>query len=210
VIHRSAGRIGGPCAILRPALAYLAPLAGALVALAAGVETRTVLAVVAASAIACAVVRAAVELARIETARERADRWIGMRVGQPPEDELLLARIDELLDPRLRTAIARSFRRIAADAGSSARMVSPAQCNRRALRPHRSQIAAVAERLGDGSRPVSPRGMALVHLLVTAGGSPLYNARSVGELPARLSAALAALDVDQVGVAEERDLERAA
>jgi hypothetical protein len=206
----SAGRIGGPGAVARPALAYLVPIAGALVALAAGVETGTVLVAVAASAIVCAAVRALVEIARIATARDRADRWIGMRVGQPPPDELLLARIDELLHPRLRPAMARSFRRIAADAAGSGRMVSPAQCNRRALRPHVPQIAAVAERLADGSRPVSPRGMALVHLLITSGGSPLYNARSAGELPARLGAALAALDVDQVGVVEPRDLEAVA
>ena len=51
------------------------------------------------------------------------------------------------------------------------------------------------------AQPVTPRGVALVHGLVTAGGGPLYNPKRADELPARLAAALAALDMDAIGAA---------
>lgn len=191
----SAGRIGGPRAIASPTLAYLAPVGGTLVALAAGVETRAVLAAVAASAIVCALVRAVVEHLRIEAARDRADRWIGMGAGQPPPDELLLARIAELESARMRADLARSFRRIAADAMSRGRALTPAQHNRRALRGHAGELARLADRLADPAQPVTPRGVALAHRLVTAGGGPLYNSRRAEELPASLNSAAAALDL---------------
>ena len=198
----SAGRLGGPRAIAAPTVAYLAPLAGALVALAAGVEPRTVVVAVAASAIVCALVRAVIEHVRIEATRDRADRWIASRIGRPPSDALLLARIEELTSPRLRAHLARSFRRIAADAVEpGGRALTPAQNNRRVLREHVAELRQLADRLADQAQPVTPRGVALVHGLVTAGGGPLYNPRKADELPARLAAALAALDMDAVGSA---------
>lgn len=206
----TAGRLGGPVRIFRPSLAYLVPLAGALVVLALGVERRTVLAAVSMSAVGCALVRAAIEHMRIEAARERADAWLASRTGAPPDDELLIARIGELLDPRLRRTLARSFRRIAADARGDGRMRTPAQHNRRVLRAHAAEIVAVAERLADRSRPVSPRGMAIVYRLVTQGGSPLYMARAADEVGPRLHAALVALDVDAVGGRDEAEVRRAA
>jgi len=210
-VIESVGRLGGPRAIAAPAVAYLTPLAGALVALAAGVETRTVVVAVAASAIVCALVRAGVEHARIETARDRADRWIACRIGQPPSDAVLLARIEELMSPSLRADLARSFRRIAADAATCGRALTPAQHNRRVLREHIDQLRRMADRLADPAQPVTPRGVALVHGLVTAGGGPLYNPRRAEELPARLAAALAALDLESVGSAPSVDRgERAA
>jgi hypothetical protein len=195
----SAGRVGGTRRIVAPTLAYLTPLAGALVALAAGVETRKVVAAVAAAAVLCAVARAVVEHMRIEADRERADEWIAMRAGLPPADELLLARIDELLDPRLRGALARSFRRIAQDALSTGRAVSPGQLNRHRLRPHVPVLMAVADRLADRTRPVSPRGVALAYRLVTTGAGPLYLSRRGDELAPKLRTTLAALEVEQVG-----------
>jgi hypothetical protein len=209
----SAGRIGGPARIFRPALAYLVPLGGALAAVALGVETRTVLVAVAASAIVCALVRAVVEHSRIEADRARADRWIGLRVGQPPADDLLLARVDELLDPRLRAHLARSYRRIAADAVSRGRILTPAQHNRRVLREHCATLVAVSDRLGAGSLPVAPRGMALALRLITEGGSPIYAPRAAADVGPRLAAALVALDVESVGSARgdaDVSVERAA
>jgi hypothetical protein len=197
----TAGRLGGPVRVLRPSLAYLVPLAGALVALALGVEKLTVLAAVAASAIVCALVRSAVEHLRIESARERADEWLSCRAGTPPSDELLVARIDELLDPGLRRMLARSFRRLAADAVGGGPIHTPSQQNRRVLREHVSELQAVADRLGD-SRPVSARGMAIAYRLVTHGGSPLYVARFADDVNPRLNAALVALDVDAIGGVE--------
>jgi hypothetical protein len=195
----TAGRLGGPVRVFRPSLAYLVPLAGVVVALALGVETRTVLAAVSISAVVCALVRAAIEHMRIESARERADDWLSCRAGVPPDDELLLARIDELLDPRLRRTLARSFRRIAADAVSRGHMHTPAQRNRRVLRAHVGEIRAVADRLADRSRPVSARGMSIAYRLVTQGGSPLYTTKAAEDVSPRLGAALVALDIDAVG-----------
>ncbi len=176
----TAGRLGGAVRVFRPSLAYLVPMAGAVAALALGVETRTVLAAVSISAVVCALARAAIEHMRIDAARRRADAWLGWRIGTPPGDELLRARIAELLDPRLRSTLARSMRLTAADAASRGRMQTPAQHNRRALRAHTGALHALSERLADRSRPVSPRGMAIVHRLVTHGGSPLYAARLGG------------------------------
>jgi hypothetical protein len=190
----SAGRLGGPRRIVAPTLAYLTPVAGALVAFAAGVETRKVVVAVAAAAIVCALVRALVEHERIELRRERADGWLSTRCGEQPDDAMLLARIDELCRPRLRKTLARSFRRVAHDVSSFGRPTTPAQHNRRILRPHAEQLWRLAERLDDRARPVGPRGMAMAYRLITMGGGPLYNSRRAQELPAHLNATLGALD----------------
>ena len=192
----SAGRIGGTRRVVAPTLAYLTPLAGALVALAAGVETRAVVVAVAAAAVLCAVVRAVVEHMRIEADRERADEWIALRAGPPPEDELLRARIDELLDPALRDALACSFRRIAQEALSTGGVASPARLNRPTLRPQAPALMAVADRLDDRTRPVAPRGVALAYRLVTAGAGPLYLCHRADELGPKLQTMLAALEAD--------------
>lgn len=186
--------LGGARPTLTPALPYLLPLAAAIAASAAGLESVPVLAAVAASALVCALVRAVVERTRIELARERADEWIVSRTGRPPADAVLLARIEELTGARLRGDLARAFRRIAADALSSGRALTPSQHNRRALAPLVAELRLLADRLADAESPVTPRGVALAYRLVTAGGGPLYNPRRADELPAGLRATLAALD----------------
>jgi hypothetical protein len=102
--------------------------------------------------------------------------------------------MDELSDPRLRKTLARSLRRIARDVHSFGRPVTPAQHNRRTLRPHAEQIHRLADRLDDRTRPANPRGMAMAYRLVTMGGGPLYNSARAQELPAHLNATLGALD----------------
>ncbi len=194
--------LGGARPTLTPALPYLLPLAAAVVASAARLESETVFAAVAVSALVCALARAVVERTRIELARERADSWIVSRTGQPPTDAVLLARIGELTGARLRGDLARSLRRVAADAVSSGRALTPSQHNRRALRPHVAEVRLLAERLADTDTPVTPRGVALAYRLVTAGGGPLYNPGRADELPAGLRATLAALDLlDPVALA---------
>src|SRR4029079_10077105 len=103
--------LGGARATLVPSLPYLVPLAAAIAASLAGFESTSVFAAVAASAVLCAFVRTGVEHERIELRRENADAWLSTRCGDPPDDRMLLARIDELEDPRLRKSLARSFRR---------------------------------------------------------------------------------------------------
>jgi hypothetical protein len=192
--RRGSRRLGGARAILTPSLPYLVPLAAAVAASLAGFESTSVFAAVAASAALCAVVRVAVEHERIELRRESADGWLSTRCGRQPDDEMLLARLDELCDPRLRRTLARSFRRVARDVHNFGRPTTPAQYNRRALRPHAEQIRRLADRLDDRARPVHPRGMAMAYRLITMGGGPLYNSGRAQELPAHLNATLGALD----------------
>jgi hypothetical protein len=193
--HRRGSRgLGGARATLVPSLPYLVPLAAAIAASLAGFESTSVFAAVAASAVLCAFVRTGVEHERIELRRENADAWLSTRCGDPPDDRMLLARIDELEDPRLRKSLARSFRRVAHDVNSFGRPMTPAQHNRRILRPHAQQIRRLAERLDDRTRPVAPRGMAMAYRLITMGSGPLYNAHRAQELPAHLNATLGALD----------------
>ena len=199
-VQRALGRrggsrgLGGARATLVPSLPYLVPLAAAIAASLAGLESTSVFAAVAASAAVCAFVRTGVEHERIELRREKADGWISTRCGEQPDDAMLLARIDELRSPRLRRTLARSLRRVAHDVHSFGRPTTPAQHNRRILKPHAEQIRLLAERLDDRTRPVGPRGMAMAYRLVTMGGGPLYNSRRAQELPAHLNATLGALD----------------
>jgi hypothetical protein len=198
-LQRALGRrgsrgLGGARAILAPSLPYLVPLAAAVAASLAGLESTSVFAAVAASAAVCALVRVGVEHERIELRREHADGWLSQRCGAQPDDGMLLARLDELADPRLRRTLARSFRRIAGDVHSFGRPTTPAQYNRRTLRLHAEQIRRLADRLDDRTRPVHPRGMAMAYRLITMGGGPLYNSGRAPELPVHLNATLGALD----------------
>jgi hypothetical protein len=192
--RRGSRRLGGARAILSPSLPYLVPLAAAIAASLVGFESTSVFAAVAASAALCALVRIGVEHERIERRRERADGWLATRCGLQPGDEMLLARLDELRDPRLRRTLARSLRRVAGDVSSFGRPTTPAQHNRRTLRPHVEQIHRLADRLDDRTRPANPRGMAMAYRLITMGAGPLYNSSRAQELPAHLNATLGALD----------------
>jgi hypothetical protein len=192
--RRGSRRLGGARAILSPSLPYLVPLAAAIAASLVGFESTSVFAAVAASAALCALVRIGVEHERIERRRERADGWLATRCGHQPDDEMLLARLDELRDPRLRKTLARSLRRVAGDVSSFGRPTTPAQHNRRTLRPHVEQIHRLADRLDDRTRPANPRGMAMAYRLITMGAGPLYNSSRAQELPAHLNATLGALD----------------
>ncbi len=192
--RRGSRRLGGARAILTPSLPYLVPLAAAIAASLVGFESASVFAAVAASAALCALVRIGVEHERIERRRERADGWLATRCGHQPDDEMLLARLDELRDPRLRRTLARSLRRVAGDVSSFGRPTTPAQHNRRTLRPHVEQIHRLADRLDDRTRPANPRGMAMAYRLITMGAGPLYNSSRAQELPAHLNATLGALD----------------
>jgi hypothetical protein len=192
--RRGSRRLGGARAILSPSLPYLVPLVAAVAASLAGLESTSVFAAVAASAALCALVRVGVEHERIELRRERADGWLSTRCGHQPDDEMLLARLDELCDPRLRRTLARSFRRVAGDVSSFGRPMTPAQHNRRTLRPHVEHIHRLADRLDDRTRPVHPRGMAMAYRLITMGAGPLYNSHRAQELPAHLNTTIGALD----------------
>lgn len=193
--RQASSALGGWRPYLGSALPYLLPAPAAVIATAAGGLAHSALAAVAASAVGCALVRVIIESLRIDQVRERADTWIITHAGEPPADAVLLARIRELLGPRTRTSLASSFRRIAAEAGARpARAISPAQINRRQIRPHVPDLDRLADRLSDLREPVAPRGVALANRLVTNHGGPLYSRRRAGELPTVLSQTLHALD----------------
>lgn len=179
--------------ILRPTIAYLTPVPAAFAAVALGVISTAALAAVAASAALCALVRAAVECVRVEALRDRADAWIIAHAVGRPSDDLVRRRMRELTHPRTRAALATSIRRIAEDsrAGGWSWMMYP---NHRGIREHRRELVDLARELGDLSRPVAPRGVALAHRLVTGAGGPLHDPHRADELPAAVRDTIAALD----------------
>lgn len=143
-----------------------------------------------ATVVAAVVVGAAtagVHLSRLAARRLEADRWIATGSGRRPSDEVIRARIGELLDPGCRHVTARALRRIAADAEPQAVVVNrPAWPNRRLLRRHAAELTELARELDATERPVTARGAALVQLLVTDGTGPLYNPTRGDDLPAVL------------------------
>ncbi len=58
--------------------------------------------------------------------------------------------------------------------------------NRRGVRPYTAALVALADRVGDLSRPVAPRGMLLVEDLLVGGDSPLYARENLDRLPGNL------------------------
>lgn len=187
-----AGRLGGGREILRPALPYLAPGPAAAIAAAFGVVSRPALVAVVVSATWCALVRAMVESIRIDVLRERADEWIVAHAVGQPTDHVVVRRMRELADPRTRAGLATSIR-VIADTSEVAgwKLLHP---NGRRIHAHRHELHHLARELGDLSRPVHPRGVALAHRLVTAAGGPLHDPHRSAQLSAAVRDTIAALD----------------
>ncbi len=66
--------------------------------------------------------------------------------------------------------------------------------NRPAMRAHCAQLAALAERLADTRRPVTPRGVILAQRILRDGAGPLFDPTRADELGPALSEALYAFD----------------
>ena len=66
--------------------------------------------------------------------------------------------------------------------------------NRSGLWLYVPELRTLATRVGDLRRPVSRRGLDLVHDLLTDGGSPLYDRDRIGELPETVKSILVALE----------------
>ena len=185
-------RLGGARPILRPAAPYLVPVPAGAAAVALGVISPPALAAVTVSAVVCGLVRAAIESVRIELLRDRADGWIVAHAMGQPTDDIVRERMRELTDPRTRRRLATSIR-VVADASGAAgwNRLYP---NRRRIHAHRRELRHLARALADVSRPVTPRGVALAHRLVTAAGGPLYDPGRGDELAPAIREAIAALD----------------
>ena len=128
------------------------------------------------------------------TARLFAGRFDRMlAVGAPaPAGSALAAHAARLSSVGEREAIARSLRRAAADARNRGAIMS----SRMALNV--PNIAAAEDRIDQvtlrlhSPRPVTPRGIARLRLLLADGSGPMYR-YGRGDLEGRLGAALAAL-----------------
>jgi len=105
-------------------------------------------------------------------ARAAADAWI-LR-GYENRASRYGWRIDELASQRERTLLGRSVRRIVPELAAG-RRPGASPLNRFALRPFRSELVALADRLDDLERPVSAAGILGVHRLLTRPDSVLYS-----------------------------------
>jgi hypothetical protein len=118
-----------------------------------------------------------------------------LAAGARPEDEPLLAiRGRRITSTPNRARLADGLSRTVRDA----RRASPGFSA--AARPDRrevlaaSTVLAVLERRLRAPEPVTPRGMALIMMLLTEGAGPLYRPSERGALGSRLRAAAAALE----------------
>ena len=127
--------------------------------------------------------------------RAEADAWIAR--GYESRASRYGWRIDELTSQRERRVLGRSVRRIVPELAAG-RRPGAAPINRFALRPFRSELIALADRLDDLERPVSAAGILGVHRLLTEPGSVLYSRPSVDtprDIGAELGAILDGLEV---------------
>jgi len=89
-------------------------------------------------------------------------------------------RVAELTSRRERRLLANSVRDIVPELSES-RLPGASPLNRVALRPHRSELIELADRLDDLDRPVSATGILAVRHLLTEPGSALYARDRVDE-----------------------------
>jgi hypothetical protein len=94
-----------------------------------------------------------------------------------------------------RRQLAKSLDGVLRELRGPVRLPGASPLNRTGLRPYEHELAELADRLGDTSRPVSMRGLRLVNELVSYGGSPLYDRSRVKTIPATIERILAALEL---------------
>ena len=124
---------------------------------------------------------------RVGLHQRRLDRELadGLPAWGSPEREL---RAGQLLERRSRSMLARSLRRVVADAQSRRRSLSPLvapACG--AMLPCEAAMLTLAERI-DGDGPVRAAGLARTRLLLTDGYGPLHNRAARTSLEAELLA----------------------
>ena len=119
-----------------------------------------------------------------------ADTWIAR--GYESRAARYGWRIDELTSRRERRLLGRSVRRIVPEL-SARRLPGSSPLNRRALRPFRSELVALADRLDDLGRPVSAAGILGVQRLLTEPDSVLYALPYFDEQPRDIGAELGAI-----------------
>jgi hypothetical protein len=114
--------------------------------------------------------------------------------GADPDREVTLAlHARRLLTPATRRALAGSLRRSVAMSRARPSPGHPRPPVPAHVADCAAMVDAVADRLA-AARPVAPRGVAVVRVLLTDGSGPLYSGRGTGALLTALAAALDALE----------------
>ncbi len=116
--------------------------------------------------------------------RWRLDRDLARGAAREASEERAL-RARQLVDRGTRRGLARSLRRVSAEAGRArtSRFTATVPIDRKAVAPWREALVGLAERL-EQPVEVNPRGIARVLMLLTDGSGPLYSPapdRSIGE-----------------------------
>ena len=185
---------GSPRAVLAPLVALAAVAAVVLgVCAAAGLRGDTLLV----APISLALLGVVLAARRWDERRRlcaAADAWI----ARSHDGASYGWRVAELTSRRERTMLAHSVRHIVPEL-SERRLPGASPLNRIALRPHRAELIALADRLDDLDRPVSAAGILAVRRLLTEPGSALYASEWM-DAPApdpgrELAAVLASLEV---------------
>jgi hypothetical protein len=132
-------------------------------------------------------------LLRAHRLRGHADRLLRAGLGASGDPELIAWRTGELTSDHERRALAHSLHSVQRELDGSV-LPSAAPIARAGLRPHAAWLHCLELRLSDSDAPVSPRGILLVHDLLTDPDGPLYTRELAHEVPARIRAILAALD----------------
>ena len=130
---------------------------------------------------------------RVGRHRYRLDRELadGLPAAGTPDRAV---RAEQLSERRTRVTLARSLRRIVADAQSRRKNLSPliAPAHGSVL-PCEAAMLQIAERI-EGDAPVAVAGLARARLLLVEPSSPLYDRATYGTLEAELLAVRDALD----------------
>lgn len=190
---REGAALPHPARSVAPYAAILAAT-GAL-ALSRVVTERWAVALAAAALFAAACAGAASWLRRMQLC-DLADRFIALGAGAPPPAAVLRERRAVLVSTAERRALARSIRGFLRMAQSPPRTTARLPVDRRAVLADAALLARLADELDAVSTPVSARSVALVHMLITDAGSPVYGAGTPGddELHRRLNQILFELE----------------
>jgi hypothetical protein len=107
-------------------------------------------------------------------------------------------RAAELVSKRERRLLARSLQTTISQAHETRPYLTSASvANHAAARLCTPELQALARRLADLERPVSPAGVLLVHQLLERPDSPLYDPKCTPELPHAVATILTRLDPDE-------------
>jgi hypothetical protein len=131
---------------------------------------------------------------RAQRGQARLDEELAAGV-RPGSDPLLRERSRYLLSQETRLKMASGLRRALRQGERPALHTSQIPVRSQAVRDAAPTLETLARRLR-GPLPIATQGAAKTEILLTDGGSPLYNAKSKSDLKSTADRALAALEVE--------------